>query len=187
MALEGVQAVKTAWDEHSPSRVFRKLGNFAGLGLVNGLTDYADKSYSAGANVADRATDGLSNAISTMSDLVNGEFDMQPTIRPVLDFSDVSRGANELDGFFNSARTVALAGQTSLAFNATMDKEGMTVTVDNDGVVQELRSLRGEMGEMMARLERMQVVLDTGTLVGEMADPLDAALGQKQTYRGRGI
>jgi len=187
MALEGVQAVKTAWDEHSPSRVFRKLGNFAGLGLVNGLTDYADKSYSAGANVADRATDGLSNAISTMSDLVNGEFDMQPTIRPVLDFSNVSRGANELDGFFNSARTVALAGQTSLAFNATMDKESMTVTVDNDGVVQELRSLRGEMGEMMARLERMQVVLDTGTLVGEMADPLDAALGQKQTYRGRGI
>ena len=63
----------------------------------------------------------------------------------------------------------------------------MTVTVDNDGVVQELRSLRSEMAEMTARMERMQVVLDTGTLVGQMADPLDAALGQKQTFRGRGI
>ena len=43
------------------------------------------------------------------------------------------------------------------------------------------------MAEMTARMERMQVVLDTGTLVGQIADPLDAALGQKQTFRGRGI
>ena len=105
----------------------------------------------------------------------------------MLDFTDVARGAGELNNLFGYTRTLALAGQTSLAFNSTLDKDGMTVTVDNDGVVQELRSLRSEMAEMTARLERMQVVLDTGTLVGEMADPLDAALGQKQAFRGRGI
>ena len=187
MALDGVQAVKDTLDINSPSRVFQELGNFTGLGFVKGLTDYADKSYDAAANMAGYATDGLSNAISTVSDLVNGEFDMQPSIRPVLDFTDVARGAGELNNLFGYTRTLALAGQTSLAFNSTLDKDGMTVTVDNDGVVQELRSLRSEMAEMTARLERMQVVLDTGTLVGEMADPLDAALGQKQAFRGRGI
>ena len=187
MALDGVQAVKDTLDINSPSRVFQELGNFTGLGFVKGLTDYADKSYDAAANMAGDATDGLSNAISTVSDLVNGEFDMQPSIRPVLDFTDVARGAGELNNLFGYTRTLALAGQTSLAFNSTLDKDGMTVTVDNDGVVQELRSLRSEMAEMTARLERMQVVLDTGTLVGEMADPLDAALGQKQAFRGRGI
>lgn len=187
MALDGVQAVKDTLDINSPSRVFQELGNFTGLGFVKGLTDYADKSYDAAANMAGYATDGLSNAISTVSDLVNGEFDMQPSIRPVLDFTDVTRGAGELNNLFGYTRTLALAGQTSLAFNSTLDKDGMTVTVDNDGVVQELRSLRSEMAEMTARLERMQVVLDTGTLVGEMADPLDAALGQKQAFRGRGI
>lgn len=187
MALDGVQAVKDTLDINSPSRVFQELGNFTGLGFVKGLTDYADKSYDAAANMAGYATDGLSNAISTVSDLVNGEFDMQPSIRPVLDFTDVARGAGELNNLFGYTRTLALAGQTSLAFNSTLDKDGMTVTVDNDGVVQELRSLRSEMAEMTARLERMQIVLDTGTLVGEMADPLDAALGQKQAFRGRGI
>jgi len=187
MALDGVQAVKDTLDINSPSRVFQELGNFTGLGFVKGLTDYADKSYDAAANMAGYATDGLSNAISTVSDLVNGEFDMQPSIRPVLDFTDVARGAGELNNLFGYTRTLALAGQTSLAFNSTLDKDGMTVTIDNDGVVQELRSLRSEMAEMTARLERMQVVLDTGTLVGEMADPLDAALGQKQAFRGRGI
>ena len=187
MALEGVQAVKDTLDINSPSRVFQELGNYTGLGFVKGLTDYANKSYDAAANVAGYATDGLSNAISKVSDLVNGEFDMQPTIRPVLDFTDVARGAGELNSLLGYTRTLALAGQTSLAFNSTLDKDGMTVTVDNDGVIQELRSLRSEMAEMTARMERMQVVLDTGTLVGQMADPLDAALGQKQTFMGRGI
>ena len=187
MALEGVQAVKDTLDINSPSRVFQELGNYTGLGFVKGLTDYANKSYDAAANVAGYATDGLSNAISKVSDLVNGEFDMQPTIRPVLDFTGVARGAGELNSLLGYTRTLALAGQTSLAFNSTLDKDGMTVTVDNDGVVQELRSLRSEMAEMTARMERMQVVLDTGTLVGQIADPLDAALGQKQTFRGRGI
>ena len=187
MALEGVEAVKAAWDEHSPSRVFRKLGNFAGLGLVNGLTDYADKSYSAGANVADSATDGLSNAMKSISDYLNGDFDTQPTIRPVLDLTNVAQGAGQLDSLFSSSRLMSLANQTSFAFSANAGDNSMTVKVDNDDVVEELRVLRGEMSEMTARLERMQIVLDTGTLVGQMADPMDAALGQKQALRGRGI
>lgn len=187
MALEGVQAVKDTLDINSPSRVFQDLGNYTGLGFVKGLSDYADRSYTAGANVANSATDGLSNVISTVSDLVNGEFDMNPTIRPVLDFSDVARGTGEINGLFNSTRTLALAGQTSLAFNSTMDKSGIAVKVDNDNIVQELRSLRSEMADMTARLERMRVVLDTGVMVGEMAGPMDDALGRRQAYKGRGI
>lgn len=187
MALEGVEAVKAAWDEHSPSRIFRKLGNFAGLGLVNGLTDYADKSYSAGANVADSATDGLSNAMKSISDYLNGDFDTQPTIRPVLDLTNVAQGAGQLDSLFSSSKLMSLANQTSFAFSANAGDNSMTVKVDNDGVIEELRVLRGEMSDMTARLERMQIVLDTGTLVGQMADPMDAALGQKQALRGRGI
>lgn len=187
MALEGVEAVRAAWDEHSPSRVFQKLGNFAGLGLVNGLSEYADKSYDAGANVADSAKNGLSNAMRSISDYLTGDFDMQPTIRPVLDLTNVAQGAGQLDGLFNSSRLMSLANQTSFAFSANAGDREMTVKVDNDGVIEELRVLRGEMAEMTARLERMQIVLDTGTLVGQMADPMDAALGQKQALRGRGI
>ncbi len=87
---------------------------------------------------------------------------------------------------FYAQRALGLAGQASLAFSSASDRGDTTVSVNNDDVVQELRSLRSEMADMTARLERMRVVLDTGTLVGEMADPMDAALGRKQVYRGRG-
>ena len=125
--------------------------------------------------------------MKSISDYLNGDFDTQPTIRPVLDLTNVAQGAGQLDSLFSSSRLMSLANQTSFAFSANAGDNSMTVKVDNDDVVEELRVLRGEMSEMTARLERMQIVLDTGTLVGQMADPMDAALGQKQALRGRGI
>ena len=186
MALAGVEAVKSTLEINSPSRVFRELGNFTGLGFVNGLADYAEKSYAAGANMADYATDGLSNAMSIVADLLNGDMDTQPTIRPVLDLSNVMHGAEQLDSLFYPQRTIGLAGQASLAFAESGRNGGTTVNVNNDDVVEELRALRSEMAEMTERMERMRVVLDTGTLVGEMAGPMDNALGQRAARRGRG-
>lgn len=186
MALAGVEAVKSTLKINSPSRVFRELGNFTGLGFVTGLADYAKKSYAAGANVAEYAADGLSNAMSIAAELLGGDMDAQPTIRPVLDLSDVMRGADELNSLFYPQRTIGLVGQASLAFAEPGRSGGTVVNVDNGDIVEELRALRSEMAEMTERMERMRVVLDTGTLVGEMAGPMDNALGQRVTRRGRG-
>ena len=79
-----------------------------------------------------------------------------------------------------------LVGQASLSFRSAEDRGQSTLTVDNSDVVEELRSLRSEMAAMSDRMKRMQVVLDTGALVGEMAAPMDAALGQRSIYKGRG-
>ena len=187
MALESVKAVKETLEINSPSRVTQKLGNYTGLGFVKGLRDYADKSYNAGANMAESMKSGLSNAMSAVGDLMSGDMDMQPTIRPVLDLSNLTGAANELDSLFYPQKTMNLVGQASLSFRSAEDRGQSTLTVDNSDVVEELRSLRSEMAAMSDRMKRMQVVLDTGALVGEMAAPMDAALGQRSIYRGRGI
>ena len=186
MALESVKAVKKTLEINSPSRVTQKLGNYTGLGFVKGLCDYADKSYNAGANMAESMKSGLSNAMSAVGDLMSGDMDMQPTIRPVLDLSNLTGAANELDSLFYPQKTMNLVGQASLSFRSAEDRGQSTLTVDNSDVVEELRSLRSEMAAMSDRMKRMQVVLDTGALVGEMAAPMDAALGQRSIYKGRG-
>ena len=163
MATAGVAAVKSVLQINSPSRVTRKLGEYTGLGFVDGLHNYADKSYKAGSEMAESARFGLSNIIQTIADIVNSDMDMAPTIRPL-----------------------GLAGQVSMAFAARGEQQTQTITVNNDDVVEELRSLRADMTELTDRMERMRVVLDTGTLVGEMAGPMDNALGQRVTRRGRG-
>ena len=186
MALAGVEAVKNTLEINSPSRVFRELGSFTGLGFVSGLAGYAERSFAAGADMADSAVDGLSGAIAGLPDLLSGEAEMRPTIRPVLDLSDLTGASTQIDSLFYPLRSIRLAGQASLAFQNASGENRMTVKVDNDDIIEELRTLRSEMAEMTERMERMRVVLDTGTLVGEMAGPMDNALGQRVTRRGRG-
>ena len=186
MALAGVEAVKETLDINSPSRVFRELGSYTGLGFVNGLESYVDRTYDAGSNMGESAKSGLSNVIQTIADIIDGGVDWEPTIRPVLDLSNVSRSADELSDLFYAQRALGLIGQASLAFGSVGDRGDTTVTVNNDDVVEELRSLRGEMAAMAERMERMQIVLDTGALVGGMAEPMDAALGRRITFKGRG-
>ena len=186
MALAGVEAVKNTLEINSPSRVFRELGSFIGLGFVSGLAGYAERSFAAGADMADSAVDGFSGAIAGLPDLLSGEAEMRPTIRPVLDLSDLTGASTQIDSLFYPLRSIRLAGQASLAFQNASGENRMTVKVDNDDIIEELRTLRSEMAEMTERMERMRVVLDTGTLVGEMAGPMDNALGQRATRRGRG-
>lgn len=188
MALAGVQAAKSTLDIHSPSRVFREIGNYTGLGFVKGLQDYVDRSYAAGSEMAESAEGGLSGVLQTIADIVSGGFDMEPVIRPVLDLSAVSAGADALNNLFYSQRAVGLVGQAAVAFEAQRGGSSQTtISVDNDDVVAELRTLRGEMASMLERMEKLRVVLNTGALVGELAEPMDVALGQRSTQRGRGI
>lgn len=103
MASAAVQAAQAALGINSPSKVFYQIGEYTGQGLINALVDYGSKVYNAGSDMGDSARSGLSDAISTVKDIINGEVDMQPTIRPVLDLSNVQAGAGAINGMFGSS------------------------------------------------------------------------------------
>ena len=108
MAAAAAQAAARELDEHSPSRVGYRIGAFFGLGFVNALIDYTSKSYQAGSEIAKSAKSGLSNAISKITDILENDIDTQPSIRPVLDLTDIKNNANQIDGLFGQ-RSVSLA------------------------------------------------------------------------------
>ena len=56
----------------------------------------------------------------------------------------------------------------------------------NVDIVMELRALREDMAVMGEEISNMQVVMDTGALVGATAGPMDKALGQRAVRFGRG-
>ncbi|EFL15321.1 hypothetical protein [Streptomyces sp. C] len=59
-----VNAIKKALDIHSPSRLFRKLGNFVGLGFGLGVEDQAGNVERASNALAESATSGASRSVS---------------------------------------------------------------------------------------------------------------------------
>lgn len=113
MARAAAEAAEDELDEHSPSRVGYHIGDFFGLGFVNAIGTYAVKAYNASAEMADSAKTGLGNAIAKVKDMIDNGVDGQPTIRPILDLSDVEEKSHLLNTLFS--RSQALTVSTGIA------------------------------------------------------------------------
>lgn len=125
MAAAAARAAERELDEHSPSKVGYRIGDFFGLAFVNAISDYADKSYKAGTNMAAAAKNGLSNAISKIREFVDGEIEVQPTIRPILDLSEVRSGAGRL--------TAILSRSQAMKISSSMNRETTGEIQNGDG------------------------------------------------------
>lgn len=113
MARAAAEAAEDELDEHSPSRVGYHIGDFFGLGFVNAIGTYAVKAYNASAEMADSAKTGLGNAIAKVKGMIDNGVDGQPTIRPILDLSDVEEKSHRLNTLFS--RSQALTVSTGIA------------------------------------------------------------------------
>lgn len=125
MAAAAARAAERELDEHSPSKVGYRIGDFFGLAFVNAISDYADNSYKAGTNMAAAAKNGLSNAISKIREFVDGEMEVQPTIRPVLDLSEVRSSAGRL--------TAILSRSQAMKISSSMNRETTGEIQNGDG------------------------------------------------------
>ena len=119
MARAAAEAAEDELDEHSPSRVGYHIGDFFGLGFVNAIGTYAVKAYNASAEMADSAKTGLGNAIAKVKDMIDNGVDGQPTIRPILDLSDVEEKSHRLNTLFS--RSQALTVSTGIAASRGQD------------------------------------------------------------------
>lgn len=119
MAAAAARAAERELDINSPSKVGYGIGSFFGKGFVNALIDYTSRSYQAGSEIAKSAKNGLSNAISKITDVIEGDIDTQPTIRPVLDLSDVETGTSRLNALFSRTQAMSI----SAGMNRTSGEE----------------------------------------------------------------
>ena len=111
MAASAADAARHELDEHSPSKVGYQIGDFFGIAFVNAISDYADKSYAAGAEIATSAKLGLSKAIAKISDEIDDNIDTQPTIRPVLDLSSIEAKGNKINSLFNRTQALSIGAE----------------------------------------------------------------------------
>ena len=137
---DAYNAAKRAIDAHSPSRKARKLGNFFGLGFINGIHEYTSDAYGESYNMADEARKGLSNAISKVNDILNDGRTNQPTIRPVLDLTDIESGAGRINGLF---KNVNVGGNLN-AITVGMRSKGQNGTAND--VVSAINKLGSNIG-----------------------------------------
>lgn len=87
---------------HSPSTEFADVGKFADMGFINGLKSMLPDIADQASDIGETATDTLSDSFSKISDCIDTDMDIQPTIRPVLDLSDVNAGAKTINAMMSN-------------------------------------------------------------------------------------
>lgn len=163
-------------EEHSPSRVWMGLGGYMMLGLAKGIEDGASSAVSAVSYVA-----------SAVNAALEDDTAYQPTIRPVVDMSMVSGAAGTVRGFF-AGQSVQLAG-----INGRLDMQAADLRAQMDqnkiyndaNVVASIGGLRDDVNALNGAMSNMQVVMDTGAVVGATAPKMDQALYQRAVFKGR--
>ena len=123
MARAVDRASRDALDIHSPSRKFYEIGKYVVKGFVNSINDNLYLSDEAGRNLGESSMHGVGEAVKNISNIINSDMDFQPTIRPVLDLSNVKTGvksihtmlsmdkAYQANTMMNQNRVVELASQ----------------------------------------------------------------------------
>lgn len=132
MARAAAAAAEAELDINSPSKVGYRIGGFFGMGFVNSLIDYTDKSYDAGASVAKSAKEGLRNAVSKIGDFIENGIDSQPTIRPLLDLSDVTEGAGRLSALLSRNQAMKISAGMESESGSVVQNGGATPTSGNN-------------------------------------------------------
>lgn len=140
-----IGAIKKVFKIKSPSRVFMEIGEFLDEGLAIGLTNYSSTVVDATEDVGDAAIRSMSNTISNIADMVEDEMDTEPTIRPVLDLSDVTDGVGTINDMLAADRSISLATSSGTGINNSMSQQ-LTMQAMFDSLKNTLSKLGSDGG-----------------------------------------
>lgn len=164
----------------SPSKIMRETGKFVVLGLIKGFTDTTEKLDKAAGGLGTKAIQAFSIPLSRISGLMDGSLEYDPSIKPVVDPSSVTRSAASINSAF-SAGSIDV-GKVS----GTLAADINSLRRNDDALITELRALREDVNGMTEEIANMQMVLDTGVLVGEISGGVDHQLGTRFMRKKRG-
>lgn len=170
----------------SPSKVMYELGMYTVEGFNNAITDGLQTTRTSGENLADSTTEAIRNSMLQASDVFNLSVDTEPTIRPVLDLTNIEEGAEKVSEALNADQAITLDTSSRLAANIDTGTIQNSINLDDTNIVKSIDGLHGDMLDIADRLSKLEVRMDTGALVGELVAPMDSALGSRTIRRGRG-
>lgn len=123
LAGNAAKASARRLEEKSPSKVGYKIGDYFGIGFTNGITDNIRNAGISSDALAESATKGLSNAVSKIATLIDSGIGTNPTIRPVLDLTEIQNGSAAIADLMSTLSgrpvegTVSIAAKTASSMN----------------------------------------------------------------------
>ena len=181
-------------DIHSPSKVFAKFGQYMGDGLIAGIKGSAGKAISTVKDMGRDVIDAMGKALKNATEIASMDIDAVPTIRPVIDLTDIHKGFAQIDRIASANRSMTL-GMNILNVSQNRDEAHMNELIskitDSNAksdakITDAIASLKEDFAEIVDRMSQLQVVMDTGSLVGAITPEMDRSLGTLAAMNRRG-
>lgn len=192
-ASRALSAANSRLGIHSPSTEFAKTGRYSVMGLAEGFEKNVGIAIDAGQSVGDKMLDAVQYSMDLIRTILNSDMDIQPTIRPVIDTSNMASGIGAINSYFASSRGISMPNTNFGSISANNARAITSQTNQNGSVmnskeiVQAINSIEARIDALSNSMAQMKVVLDSGAMVGQMLPQIDYQLGLKAMYNERGI
>lgn len=184
--------VKGIFGINSPSVEFYKIGEFIDQGFIDGINSSAKNVGKSVSDMTSAALDTARAMNNSLYDAVNSGPSLGPTITPVVDLSSAKDSTNWLRSSLSGmggAVNLEATRSANLAVEASIPKnQNGKVNQDSSrsDVVRAINTLSDKVAMMGENIERMQIVMDSGKLVGSIMPKMDSALGTRVSRAKRG-
>ena len=115
MAKKAAEAAMEALDINSPSKVFMAIGSSVPEGFAMGIEMLGSLVGKSTNTMGQTAIDGVNRAVANIASVIDTDIDSEPTIRPVLDLSDVEYGVSAMNGMFTNQSVGVLANVNGIS------------------------------------------------------------------------
>ena len=139
MAAAAYAAAKKKLDVNSPSKLFRRMAICVPEGFAQGIVRGTKYVIAASEKMANTSIDTTENALNKIASLNLDSINTDPTIRPVVDLSNVSAGADKIASMLNLNPSVGLAANLG-AINSAMNSRNQNDS--NQDVINALRDVK---------------------------------------------
>lgn len=141
MAKAAEEAAREQLKINSPSKVFRAIGSGVPEGFAQGISMFGSAIKKSTESMGNTAISNAQDSLSRLSRVLGSDIDLntQPTIRPVLDLSNIEAGAGAINGMLSINPSVGVMANLN-SINSSMNSRIQNGS--NDDVVSAINGLK---------------------------------------------
>lgn len=164
-----VRGEKDGQHSKSPSKDTEKAGVWLGEGLIVGLVKMGKAVYNAGKSMGTDAVNSISGALSTVA---NGDFDVKPTISPVLDMSNAKAENINFGTVIDGLLSKPMDSLSQIIAGAQAE-----INASNNKVISAIAELREDINTYLSSPEpEVALYVDGNKLATSLAKPMNRQL-----------
>lgn len=150
-------------ESHSPSKMAERVMNYVVEGLIISAKDNVNKVYDSVTQLGDSISNSLTDSLSSISDALSYNMDYEPTIKPVVDTSNIEMYRNTVGDLLNTD-----------TYNSLSDANVSVNNVSQLTLANEVANLKDQVSKLANTdysklLEGVSVNVDATTTVDGMA------------------